>query len=64
MNNWNRSFLGINNVVDLGPLTNHILDATAEKTFKAPGIQVIDGPYNSGKTEKIPKIIEDFQQET
>jgi hypothetical protein len=50
MNNWNRSFLGINNVVDLGPLTNHILDATAEKTFKAPGIQVIDGPYNSGKT--------------
>ena len=60
MNNWNRSFLGIQNVVDLGMLTNHILDATAEKTVKIEGIKLVDGPYNSGKTQSIPSLISEY----
>ena len=28
LNNFNRNYLGIQSVVDLGPITNHILDAS------------------------------------
>ena len=71
MGAYNRSYVGIQNIVDIEPLTNHVLDSSlGEKcqTYKTQdpelqkylvqeGIVVVDGPYRSGKSSLIPEII-------
>jgi len=76
LNNYNRCYLGVNSIVDTEPLVNHMLDPSiAEKalTFSSDdksisdlliqeGIQVIEGPYRSGKSSLIPKLISGYNK--
>ena len=54
LNNYNRSFLGIQSAPELGELTNYVLGQEEAKevykNFKKKGIQVFNGEFLSGKT--------------
>ena len=70
LNTAGRSLLGIHSIVDLGFLTNHVLDPSlsclSTETYGSnpmcpkEGIKIIDGPYNCGKTRLISKVVETY----
>ena len=78
MNNYNRTYLGIQNSMEMSGMTNQILDPSfkqiAENSYpcavdeaSAPylikqGVLLLNGSYKSGKTKLIPQIISGFQE--
>lgn len=78
LNNYNRTYLGTQNSMEMGHMTNQILDpsfvtfkdnALASKEASAPylikqGVLLINGGYKSGKTSLIPQIIQGYKSVT
>ena len=78
LNNYNRTFIGIQNSMEMGQMTNQILDpsfvtikdnqfsssAACSSYLIKQGVLLVDGGYKCGKTQLIPQMVQGYKQVT